>query len=118
LPCDGATWTATVTWPTGKYLEYATQARFQFLAENGFTFGQSEEPPIGPVVLTDVIEYRRELRMGATATVSLAMSAARRDGSRWQFRQDIRTSEHLAATVTATGGWLSLAERRLVRPPE
>jgi acyl-CoA thioester hydrolase len=90
-----------------KYLEYATQARFQFLADNGFAFGAGGALPIGPVVLSDSIEYHRELRMGATATVSLALSGARRDGSRWQFTQTIRTGDHLAATVTAAGGWLS-----------
>jgi YbgC/YbaW family acyl-CoA thioester hydrolase len=100
-----------------KYLEYATQARFQFLADNGFAFGDGGALPIGPVVLSDSVEYRHELRMGAIATVSLALSGARRDGSRWQFTQTIRTGHHLAATVTAAGGWLSLAERRLIQPP-
>jgi YbgC/YbaW family acyl-CoA thioester hydrolase len=100
-----------------KYLEYATQARFQFLADNGFTYDDGRTQPVGPVVLSDFISYRRELRMGATATVSLALSGARRDGSRWQFTQTIRTGDHLVATVTAIGGWLSLTERRLIPPP-
>lgn len=100
-----------------KYLEYATQARLQFLADNGFAYDDARAQLIGPVVLSDFIEYRRELRMGATATVSLALSGARRDGSRWQFTQAIQTGDRLAATVTAIGGWLSLAERRLIQPP-
>jgi YbgC/YbaW family acyl-CoA thioester hydrolase len=100
-----------------KYLEYATQARFQYLADNGLTFDAGRAQAIGPVVLSDVIEYRRELRMGATAIVGLALSGARRDGARWQFTQTIRTGDQLAATVIAMGGWLSLAQRRLIQPP-
>jgi hypothetical protein len=69
-------------------------------------------------VLSDFIEYRRELRMGAAATVDLALSGARRDGSRWQFTQTIRTGDHLVATVTSIGAWLSLTERRLIQPPQ
>jgi len=101
-----------------KYLDYATQARFEFLADNGFTFGDARTKRIGPVVLSDFIEYRRELRMGAAATVDLALSGARRDGSRWQFTQTIRTGDHLVATVTSIGAWLSLTERRLIQPPQ
>ena len=100
-----------------KYLEYATQARFQFLADNGLTFDPGRAQAIGPVVLSDVIEYRRELLMGATAVVGLALSGARRDGSRWQFTQTIQAGDQLAATVIAMGGWLSLAQRRLIQPP-
>jgi len=39
---------------SSKYLEYATQARFDLLADNGFTFGDGQTQPIGPVVLSGV----------------------------------------------------------------
>jgi hypothetical protein len=50
-------------------------------------------------------------------SITLLLVAARWDGSRYELRQEIRNGDQLSATVTASGAWLALEERRLVVPP-
>ncbi|WP_377320061.1 acyl-CoA thioesterase [Pimelobacter simplex] len=96
-----------------KYLEYASHVRFQFLRSRGV----DETAGCGAVVLSETIAYRKEIRPGSTVTITLHLGAARRDGSRYELRQEIRNDHQVAATLTATGAWLALEERRLVVPP-
>ncbi|MFC8013408.1 acyl-CoA thioesterase, partial [Streptomyces cinereoruber] len=50
-----------------KYLDYATQARFQFLSDHGIVIAPGSTETYGPVVLSDLVEYRREMRFGGIA---------------------------------------------------
>lgn len=96
-----------------KYLEYASHVRFQYLVSRGV----DETIGCGAVVLTETIAYRREVRPGSTVSITLHLAAARRDGSRYELRQEIRDGDQVSATLTASGAWLELQERRLVIPP-
>ena len=96
-----------------KYLEYASHVRFQYLRSRGVDMTTG----CGAVVLAETIAYRREVRPGSTVSITLHLAAARRDGSRYELRQEIRNGDQLSATVTASGAWLALEEPRLVVPP-
>jgi acyl-CoA thioester hydrolase len=96
-----------------KYLEYASHVRFEYLLSRAV----DETIGCGAVVLAETIAYRSEVRPGSTVRITLQLAAARRDGSRYELRQEIRNGDQVSATLTASGAWLGLEERRLVVPP-
>jgi acyl-CoA thioester hydrolase len=101
-----------------RYLDFATQVRFDFFRQRGLDQQQMRTLGVGPVVLSDTIRYRREVTMGEPVKVDLALTGLRRDCARWQFAQSIWLPDgKLAAVVSADGGWLSLEARRLIEPP-
>src|SRR5688572_12543868 len=100
------------------YLDMSADTRMLFFQENGFTMREFERLRIGPVVRRDEVEYFRELRLLETVTVSFSLAGLSADASRMRLRNEfVREDGQLAARVTTTGGWLDLAERRLVSPP-
>jgi acyl-CoA thioester hydrolase len=100
------------------YLDMSADTRMLFFQENGFTMREFERLRIGPVVRRDEVEYFRELRLLETVTVSFSLAGLSADASRMRLRNEfVREDGQLAAKVTTTGGWLDLAERRLVSPP-
>jgi acyl-CoA thioester hydrolase len=102
-----------------RYLDFATQVRFEFFSQRDLGPQRMRALGVGPVVLSDTIRYRREVTMGEPVTVDLALTGLRRDCGRWQFVQSIWLSDgKLAAVASADGGWLSLEARRLIKPPQ
>lgn len=100
------------------YLDKAADVRQMFLIEHGFPVAEFRRLGIGPVVRRDEVEYFREIHLQETITVTYALAGQAEDGSRFLLRHEIfRQDGELSARVTSAGGWLALAERRLVAPP-
>ena len=100
------------------YLDKAADVRQMFLMENGFPVEEFLRLRIGPVVMKDEIEYFREVGLQQQIRVTYALAGHAPDGSRFLLRHEIfRPDGTLSARVTSTGGWLDLAERKLVAPP-
>jgi acyl-CoA thioester hydrolase len=100
------------------YLDKAADVRQMFLAENGFPVEEFLRLRIGPVVMKDEVEYFREVGLQQTITVTYALAGQAMDGSRFLLRHEIfRPDGALSARVTSAGGWLDLAERKLIVPP-
>jgi len=100
------------------YLDKAADVRQMFLMEHGFPIEEFSRLRIGPVVMKDELEYFKEVRLQEQITVTYALAGHAPDGSRFLLRHEIfRHDGKLSARVTSTGGWLDLAERRLVAPP-
>ena len=73
---------------------------------------------IGPVVMKDEVEYFKEVGLQQKITVTYALAGQAPDGSRFLLRHEIfRPDGKLSARVTSAGGWLDLAERKLIVPP-
>jgi acyl-CoA thioester hydrolase len=101
------------------YLDTAVDVRLMYFAENGFPSSEFERLRLGPVVRKDELEYFREFRLLEPVTVTLEIAGISPDGSRFHLRNDfLRPDGFLAARLTTTGGWLDLAQRKLVVPPE
>jgi len=101
------------------YLDKAVDVRMMFFAETGFPVQEFMKRGIGPVMKTDTLEYFRELRLLEEFEVSLEAAGSSEDGSRFRLRNEIiKLDGTLAARVTSTGGWLNLAARKLIAPPE
>lgn len=101
------------------FLDKSADVRLMYFAENGFPAGEFSRLRIGPVVMKDEVEYRKEVGLLQEITVTLAIAGHSEDGSRFILRNEIlRPDGTLCARVTSSGGWLNLATRKLVSPPE
>ncbi len=101
------------------YPELGAEARLAWLAEVGYDWRRFQEIGLGPVLLREEIEYRREVGLGEQVEVDLEVLALSPDGGRWRIRHTVsRASGEVAARVVVTGGWLDLAKRKLVVAPE
>jgi acyl-CoA thioester hydrolase len=98
------------------YLNYAEQARWEFLVAAGVTQDALVASGVGPVTLETTIRFLRELRAGDEVDVSCGFQW---DGGRtFRVQQDFsRPDGTMAAQLTAVGGLLDLRERRLVDKP-
>lgn len=101
------------------YLDKSADLRMMFFADHGFPTAEFARLRIGPVVMRDEIEYFREIGLLQPVRATLQLAGLAEDGSRFALRNEFhREDGHLSARVTSAGGWLDLAARRLVVPPE
>ena len=101
------------------FLDKSADIRMMFFSENGFPMGEFSRLKLGPVIMKDEVEYRKEVSLLQEITVTLAIAGHSADGSRFLFRNEIlRLDGTLCARVTSAGGWLDLTTRKLVAPPE
>ncbi len=101
------------------YLDKSADIRMMFFSENGFPMTEFMRLRIGPVISKDEIEYFKEVRLLETLKVNIAQAGFAEDGSRFLIRNEFyRADGKLAARVTSTGGWLDLAARKLIVPPD
>jgi acyl-CoA thioester hydrolase len=101
------------------YLNKCVDARMGFFKQHGFPVSEFAKRRIGPVVRRDELEYFREVGLLDPITVTLELAGLALDGSRFRLRNEIRTGDgNVAARVTSEGGWLDLAQRRLIAAPE
>lgn len=101
------------------FLDKAADVRTMFFAEHGFPVGEFRRLRFGPVVMRDEVEYLREAALLDELTVTLELAGMAADGSRFLIRNGILGPDgRLRARVTSTGGWLDLAARRLIAPPQ
>ena len=101
------------------FLDKSADVRMMFLSENGFPMAEFIRQKIGPVIRKDEIEYFKEVQLLEEIRVTLTIAGLAEDGSRFLFRNEFwRADQILIARVTSAGGWLDLASRKLVVPPE
>jgi acyl-CoA thioester hydrolase len=101
------------------YLDMCSDVRFMFFLAHEFPASRFSEAQFGPVIQSDWLEYFREARLLDELRVTLRIAGLAADGSRFRLQNDFyRSDGGLAATVISTGGWLSLATRRLMVPPD
>jgi len=101
------------------FLDKSADVRMMFFSENGFPMSEFVRLKLGPVVMKDEIEYRREVGLLQEITVTLAIAGLSSDGGRFVMRNEfLRADGTLCAKVTSAVGWLDLSARKLVAPPE
>ena len=83
------------------YLDISANARMEFFNANGYTLTEFFGAGIGPVVLKDEIEYKREVRLAEDLTVTNELAGMSEDNTRFIFRnQFIKANGNLIATET------------------
>ncbi|NQU36163.1 MAG: acyl-CoA thioesterase [Actinobacteria bacterium] len=99
------------------YGTYAAQSRLAFFADFGVDFDPAKLD-IAPVLFTEQLAYRREIRLNDTIRVTSALSGLSDDSSRWAISHEAyRRDGQLAATIEVTGAWIDMIRRKLVAPP-
>lgn len=100
------------------FLDKSADVRMMFFAEHGFPASEFSRQRLGPVIMKDEVEYRKEVNLLQELEVTLAIAGHSEDGSRFVIRNEIfRPDRTLCARVTSSGGWLDLSARKLVIPP-
>jgi len=101
------------------YLDKSADIRMMYFSENGFPMSEFMRLRVGPVIMKDELEYFKEVSLLETLKVTLVQAGMSEDGSRFLLRNEFyRSDGKLAARVTSAGGWLDLATRKLIIPPD
>jgi acyl-CoA thioester hydrolase len=102
------------------FLGYAEDTRIQFMTAHGFPAHELTRLQMGPVVLEDRLQYKRELKLLEAFRVDLAVAAITDDGRRMKVRNRFfrEADEVLCATVESVVLWFDLAARAPTPPPE
>ena len=101
------------------FLDHAADVRLMFFADHGFSAEEFAKQRFGPVIRKDELEYFREVALLQEISIHLAIEGLAPDGSRFIIRNDVFHQDGtLCARVTSAGGWLDLAARKLIAPPE
>lgn len=101
------------------YLDISANSRMEFFNANGYTLTEFFGAGLGPVVLKDEIEYKREVRLGEDLTVTNELAGMSVDNTRFIFRnQFIKTNGKLACKISSLVAFFDIATRKTIAPPE
>ncbi|MFC3152065.1 acyl-CoA thioesterase [Litoribrevibacter euphylliae] len=104
------------------YNDFATQVRFTFLQEHGFSQGRFMELGIGAVLFREETTFRKEIGMSDSFTVDFEVVELSKTGKRWKFAHNFWLPKESgkdikAATVSVEGSWINLSTRKFASPP-
>lgn len=101
------------------YYDWGASCRLDFLYRHGLTPELMQQLQFGPVLFREECVFRREIRLGDVVSLSLEITAATRDYSRWTIRHTImKEPDIVSAVLTVDGAWIDTARRKLATPPE
>ena len=101
------------------YLDISANSRMEFFNSNGYTLTEFFGAGLGPVVLKDEIEYKREVRLGEDLTVTNELAGMSEDSTRFIFRnQFIKANGKLACKISSLVAFFDIATRKTIAPPE
>ncbi len=101
------------------YVERVADVRLMYFVSYGYSVSDFHIQNFGPVVRKDEIEYFRELNLLETFSVNFEVAGLSDDASRMYLSHTfLNQDKQLSATVRTMAGWLDLAERKLIAPPE
>ncbi len=101
------------------YSRYANNVRAAFFTDlfkvtpENFT-----EQNIGPIVIREFIEYKREVRLNAKIIIDMAIAGLSRDYSRWVICHHVYINGKVACIINMEGAWLNLKLRKMISPIE
>ncbi|HKK45329.1 MAG TPA: thioesterase family protein [Balneolaceae bacterium] len=101
------------------YNDYAAQTRVSLFQDYGLPLAKVAEWRLGPILFREETTFLREINLSDKITVTCAVAAMRKDGTRWTFiHKIIKEDDVEAAKITVDGAWLNLDTRKLGAPPE
>ena len=101
-----------------RYLEYAAEMPFHFLAAHAFDLERFAREQVGPATLEQRIRHLREVRFGDCITVDFRLRGLTADASKWSFRHRIHRRDGTeVAIVEVEGIFFSLETRKSAVPP-
>lgn len=101
------------------FLDISANSRMEFFIANGYTLTEFFGAGLGPVVLKDEIEYKREVRLGEDLTVTNELAGMSEDSTRFIFRnQFIKANGKIACKISSLVAFFDIATRKTIAPPE
>ena len=101
------------------YYDWGAFSRIEFLNEHGLTADVMVKLQFGPILFKEECVFRKEIRSGDEVKISLQVTKARKDYSRWSIQHHItKNGDTLCAMLSVDGAWMNVAQRKLATPPE
>ena len=99
------------------YSNYATNVRVGFFTDclKHDVLSLLKEG-IGPIIIREFIEYKREVHLGDTIKIDLAIVGVSEKGDRWILRHKVYKENKVCCVITIEGAWLDLKTRKLTFP--
>ena len=100
------------------YYDYGATARIDYFLECRLPPTAMAQMHVGPILFREEAVFRRELRFGDQLSISVGLSKARHDFSRFSFRHIIRRADGtVCAEINIDGAWIDTNLRKLSTPP-
>lgn len=101
------------------YYDWGAFCRIEFLNDFGLTAEVMHQLQIGPILFREECVFRREIILGDEIHISLQLTKARTDFSRWSILHEIvKDKTTVAARLSVDGAWIHMQQRKLITPPE
>jgi acyl-CoA thioester hydrolase len=102
-----------------KYYDFGAYIRMSYMTENGITPEALSKHHIGPIIFREECIFRKEIKFKDVVKITLQLSKARKDVSRWTMQHEIFIDDNkLAAQITVDGAWMDTVHRKLATPPQ
>ncbi len=99
------------------YYDFGAYVRMCFLVENGLDANVLAEHYLGPILLREECQFKREIHFGDRVTINVQLAKCSQNYSRWTMQhQIIKNEEILSAIITVDGAWLDTQRRKLTVP--
>ena len=101
------------------YNDYAAEARVRLFNQKGLSLTEMNKMKVGPVLLREETNFRKEISLGENITVEVFLSGLSEKGDRFKFHHKIyREDGQLAAEIDILGAWMDLEHRKLTKAPQ
>lgn len=102
-----------------KYYDFGAHCRTCFITEHGITIPLLQQLHIGPILLREECQFKKEIKFGDAVTINLTLVKIAKNQIRWTMHHEIRKNDNvLAALITVDGAWLDTRLRKLAVPPD
>lgn len=102
-----------------KYYDYGATSRMACLVQYGLTPTVMREHNLGPILLKESCEFRREIHFGDALEVRLWISEHRPDYSRFVIEHELIKNESiLSARISVEIAWIDTTLRKMAKLPE
>lgn len=102
-----------------KYYDYGATSRMACLVQYGLTPQLMRENNLGPILLKESCEFRREIHFGDRLEVKLWISEHRPDYSRFTIEHEIIKNESiLSARIRVDIAWIDTTLRKMTKLPD
>ncbi len=97
------------------YIDATADLRYRFFAEHGFPTEKFLEMGIGAVYVAIEARFYREVTVGETITIDIALMGLSPKGTRWKVQHDVlKANGKRAVSLAIEGTVLDLNSRRVV----
>ena len=97
------------------YLDYAAHIRICYFEESDYPVSRLDQERIGPVLFSESIDYRRELKSAEKISCDISLVGLSKNQKHWLLRHHVyKASGELAAILNCRGAWLHLDNRCVI----